>query len=163
MLITFVRIIYFRVERYQHYIILRDVFQDFGKPSFLVSFRSVHQVVIILWHTIFKFPNEARIAEEDLLCNDIHVLRHNTRILCHLSAQVVLPSQKHTIYFLEYLEVDIDNSFIACFTLLQLLYIVRGDSLLHILEDFTNVHREGIHVRWKCHLEVVMIHGGSIL
>ena len=121
LLLTLVRVVYFRVERYQHYIILSNVFQDLGKPSLLVSFRSVHQAVIIDWHTIFKFPNEARIAEEDLLCNDIHVLRHNTRIFCHLSAQVVLPSQKHTIYFLEYLEVDINNSFIACFTLLQLL------------------------------------------
>ena len=158
-----VRIVYFRVERYQHYIILCDVLHYLGKFALLVSFRSVHQAVIIVWHAIFKIANKTCIAEEDLLSHNFHILRHAIVASCHLLSKVVLPAEKHAVYFLEDLEVYIDNAFIACLSILQCLKIICRYLLLHILEDFTDVQWVGVHVTWIGHFEIFLLESGAIL
>ena len=51
----------------------------------------------------------------------------------------------------------------AGLSILQCLEIIRRYLLLHILEDFTDVKWEGVHVTWIGHFEIIRVESGTIL
>ena len=139
--VLLVRIVDLRVEGDQNDVVLGDVFQNFGKASFLIGFRPVHQAVIVVWHAVFKFSDEARVAKEDRLSGNFEVLWRCVLFFGHHRAKEVLRAQQDHIYFLENLEVNIDDAFVTRLTRQQSCDVIGLDRLIHVLEDLAYVKR----------------------
>lgn len=88
---TFVRIVYFWVEWDQHNLVFCDVFQNLREPPLLVSFRSIHEFVVVVRDAGFKFANKVCVAKENFLGDYLFkVLRLVCTSRCHLGLKKIL-------------------------------------------------------------------------